>query len=299
VERATDRLSAAIAAVVREMGDGVRMVRSQPLVAYALSAIVVMQVLMGAVVAASVVTFIVRFDAGVVSYSSLLAVTAVGVFLGVATVPRVEREVPKERLIAYAFIAAGAAAAGAAPSLNRAGLNAATLVIGISFAFAKIPVDTIVQERITDAYRGRAFASYDVLYNVARIVGLVIAAGAIEVGASDKAVIATSGIASILVGMGLQFWANRARRAEKLQPRVLLPAGEVVAVRAYAGSRADEEPRAIVVAGHEMPVDRVEWRAVEERNGERRRIFVVRVGDVRIRLAFSELSSAWVVDRVL
>jgi hypothetical protein len=268
-------------------------------VAYALSAIVVMQVLMGAVVAASVVTFIVRFDAGVVSYSSLLAVTAVGVFLGVATVPRVEREVPKERLIAYAFIAAGAAAAGAAPSLNRAGLNAATLVIGISFAFAKIPVDTIVQERITDAYRGRAFASYDVLYNVARIVGLVIAAGAIEVGASDKAVIATSGFASILVGMGLRFWANRARRAEKLQPRVLLPAGEVVAVRAYAGSRADEEPRAIVVAGHEMPVDRVEWRAVEERNGERRRIFVVRVGDVRVRLAFSELSSAWVVDRVL
>jgi hypothetical protein len=285
--------------VAAELIGGVRAVRAEPLVTYALASIMFMQLLIGVVVAASVVTFIVRFDAGVGSYSTLLAVTAVGVFVGVVTVPPAERVVPKERLIPYAFAAAGLATIAVAPSLARLPLMAATFVIGLAFAYAKIPVDTIVQERVADAFRGRAFASYDVLYNAARVLGVVLAAVAIQQGASDKSVIATAAIASILTAMVLRLWSRRARRAEQARPRVLLPAGEFVTVRSYSGYRADEEPRAVVVGGHEMPIDRIEWRAVEERDGDRRRIFVVRVGDTRVRLAYSETTSSWVVDRVL
>ena len=68
---------------------------------------------------------------------------------------------------------------------------------------------------------------------------------------------------------------------------------------AYAGSRADEEPRAVVVAGREVPVDDIEWRAVVERGGERRRVFVVRLGGKRVRLAHVEPSSLWEVERVM
>ena len=75
--------------------------------------------------------------------------------------------------------------------------------------------------------------------------------------------------------------------------------GEMVTVRAYAGSRADEEPRAVVVAGDEIPIDAIEWRAVVEQNGERRRVFVVRIGGRRIRLAHVEPSSLWEVERVM
>jgi hypothetical protein len=73
----------------------------------------------------------------------------------------------------------------------------------------------------------------------------------------------------------------------------------MVTVRAYAGSRADEEPRAVVVGGREVPVDDVEWRAVEERGGERRRVFVVRLAGNRVRLAHVESSSLWEIERVL
>jgi hypothetical protein len=73
----------------------------------------------------------------------------------------------------------------------------------------------------------------------------------------------------------------------------------MVTVRAYAGSRADEEPRAVVVAGAEVPVEMIEWRAVEERDGERRRVFVCRVGGSRVRLAHIESSSLWEIERIL
>ncbi|HVL91379.1 MAG TPA: hypothetical protein VM841_14205, partial [Actinomycetota bacterium] len=76
--------------------------------------------------------------------------------------------------------------------------------------------------------------------------------------------------------------------------------GELVTVRSYAGHRADEEPRVIVVGGKEYPVESIDWRAIEERlDGSRRQIFVVRAGGVRIRLASSEESSRWEVERVL
>ena len=78
-----------------------------------------------------------------------------------------------------------------------------------------------------------------------------------------------------------------------------LRAGEVVTVRAYAGSRADEEPRAVVVGGREIPVEEVSWRAVVERDGERRRVFVVRLEGTRVRLAYVEPSSMWEIERVL
>jgi len=73
----------------------------------------------------------------------------------------------------------------------------------------------------------------------------------------------------------------------------------MVTVRAYAGSRSDEEPRAVVVGGSDVPVELIEWRAVEERDGERRRVFVCRVGGSRVRLAHIESSSLWEIERIL
>jgi len=73
----------------------------------------------------------------------------------------------------------------------------------------------------------------------------------------------------------------------------------MVTVRAYAGSRAEEEPRAVVVGGEEVPVEAIDWRAVEERGGERRRVFVVRLAGRRVRLAHIESSSLWEIERVL
>lgn len=90
---------------------------------------------------------------------------------------------------------------------------------------------------------------------------------------------------------------ERGRRAAP--DATMLTPGEIVTVRAYAGARADEEPRAVVVGGKEIPVERVEWRAVEARDGAVRRVFVLRLAGLRMRLSVDEASGVWQVDRHL
>jgi hypothetical protein len=146
------------------------------------------------------------------------------------------------------------------------------------------------------------------LFNVARVAGTGIAALAIEAGTRLDAILVAVGIGYLFTSVGLLAWARRIvdvrRRKRPNAPAgrasgPSLLAGEMVSVRAYEGSRADEEPRAVVVGGREVPVDEVEWRAVVERGGERRRVFVVRIGGARVRLAHVEPSSLWEVERVM
>ena len=54
-------------------------------------------------------------------------------------------------------------------------LVAGLFIFGIGVQGAKIAVDTIVQSDTADAYRGRAFSLYDVLFNVAECVAAGVA----------------------------------------------------------------------------------------------------------------------------
>jgi hypothetical protein len=99
-------------------------------------------------------------------------------------------------------------------------------------------------------------------------------------------------------GMGLRGWIIRWRKPKPLKPADMLQPGEMVTVRAYAGSRADEEPRAIVVGGHEVPIDGIDWRAIVEESGQRARVFVVRAAGRRIRLSHHGEDTGWQIERV-
>lgn len=286
--------------VLRDLVDGIRRVRRSARATYALSAIGSLQVLVGAMSAVATVVFITRLGLGVGAVTRLLFALPVGIGLGVVLVPIVARRVRHDLLVPIAFGIGGVAVLASSASLTRDPVVAAAVFIGISYAFAKIPVDTIVQEEMPDAFRGRAFSVYDMLFNVARVAGTGIAAAAIEVPVRLERIVLLIGICYLFASTAFGLWARRIGGVERLPPpSVLFPVGELVTVRSYAGYRADEEPRVLVVGGREVPVDAIEWRAVEERAGERRRIFVVRVGGVRVRLAHSEAASRWEVDRIL
>ena len=47
--------------------------------------------------------------------------------------------------------------------------------LGLSAQCVKICVDTTVQQTVDDAYMGRVFSLYDMLYNVAYVIGPAIA----------------------------------------------------------------------------------------------------------------------------
>jgi len=184
--------------VLGEMIDGAREVASDRRVVFALSAITVTQVMVGGLIAVLTYYFIAVLSLKVRAATAVLGFLALGIGIGVITVPMVARRVRHELVVVMSFVIAGIGAVFAAGHLSRVTLIIGAAVVGAAYAFAKIPVDTIVQEEISDQARGRAFALYDMLFNVARVAGVALVALLYQRGASSAAI-----TAAIAVGYGV------------------------------------------------------------------------------------------------
>jgi hypothetical protein len=138
----------------------------------------------------------------------------------------------------------------------------ASFAVGLTFAWKKIPIDTMVQESLPDGYRGRVFAAYDVVYNLARVIAAAVAIPMLpHLGVSGS--VAAVGIMFLLWTPVLPRWIGG-------KPPIVLRFAE--------GSKAEEWPRAIVWGGVEEPVDVVRsWN--EERDGTRMRRFRLSLQD--------------------
>src|SRR5215218_2451177 len=60
--------------------------------------------------------------------------------------------------------------------LSEVGLLVGAFVVGVAAQGSKICVDTIVQESVDDAFRGRVFSFYDVIFNIAFVSAAAFAA---------------------------------------------------------------------------------------------------------------------------
>jgi MFS family permease len=158
-----------------EFVDGIRYIAATPRAVGPITSISVDQFGQGMVLVLALYVFRVRFGEGVGSFSWLIGAGGVGVFLGLATVNRLGGVMPRPRMVALSFIIGGVALAGVAIYLNRWTVLVASFVVGLSFAWKKVPIDTMVQEAVPDGLRGRVFAVYDVAYNLARLAAAVVA----------------------------------------------------------------------------------------------------------------------------
>jgi MFS family permease len=157
----------------------------------------------------------------------------------------------------------------------------ASFAVGLTFAWKKISVDTMVQEATPDGYRGRVFSVYDVVYNLARVIAAALAIWMIP-GLGRAGSLAAVGIAFLL-------WAPVMGRWYGKEP--------ALTIRFYAGGRADETPRSIVWGGAEEPVEVVRtWR--EEREGERKLTFRLALTDgTELDVSRTEPDGPWRLDR--
>lgn len=140
--------------------------------------------------------------------SSALAVgsAGIGAFVGVLTAPFVGRRLNKPGLVLLGFGVSGTGL------IALGGMGSVTAVLGLTFvggygAFvAKVAVDAQVQEELPDEYRGRAFALYDIIYNLASVAAalVMVAVGGTSVGVTlVVAGIATLGLA-LLLGVAMR-----------------------------------------------------------------------------------------------
>jgi MFS family permease len=245
-----------------EFADGVRSLAHTPHAVAPIASIALDQLGQGLVLVLALVVFRDRFSEGVGSFSWLIGAGGVGVLLGLLTVPALDRRFARDRIVAFAFAFGGCALLFVSAFLNRWTVLLASFVVGLAFAWKKVPIDTMVQEAVPDGLRGRVFAVYDVIYNLARLLAAVLAIPLIPT-------IGERGSAA-LVGVAFLLWVP-------VLPRWLRRVPEIV-LRFYAGGRGDEVPRAIVWGGVEEPVTILgSW--LEERAGLRRRRFRLSLAD--------------------
>jgi MFS family permease len=241
------------------------------------------QIGQGLILVLALVVFRERFEQGVGSFSWLIGAGGVGVFVGLATVGALDRRFPRERIIAGAFAVGGVAILAVSLLVRPWTLLLASFVVGLTFAWKKVPVDTMVQEAVPDGLRGRVFSAYDVVYNIARLTAALLAVPLLPA-------LGVQGSAA-LVGIAFLLWVP-------VLPRWLARAPEI-RLRFVEGGKAEEWPRAVVWGGVEEPVE-VLRSALDEREGVRVRRFRLSLADgTVIDVSRDEPDGDWRIDREL
>jgi MFS family permease len=269
--------------VAREFAEGITLLARTPRALGPITSITLDQLGQGIVLVLSLFVFRDRFEEGVGSFSNLIGAGGLGVLLGILTVGKLEERYPKERIVARAFFAGGVVLIAVATYITGWSVLVASFAVGLTFAWKKIPVDTMVQEAIPDGYRGRVFAVYDVAYNLSRVAAAFLAIPLMNAFGEAWAV-AIVGVVFILWSPVLARWIGR------------IPE---LSLRFYEGARAEEEPRAVVWGGVEETVE-VERRSLEETDGVRRTRYRLRMLDgTTIEVSKVEPDGAWTLEREL
>jgi MFS family permease len=266
-----------------ELVDGLRHIVHAPRAVGPITSIAVDQVGQGLILVLALVVFRERFEQGVGSFSWLIGAGGVGVFAGLSTVGALDRRFARERIVAGAFAVGGVAILLVSLLVAPWTLLLTSFVVGLSFAWKKVPVDTMVQEAVPDGLRGRVFAVYDVAYNVARLTAAVLAIPLIPA-------LGEQGSAA-LVGIVFLLWIP-------VLPRWLARAPEI-RLRFVEGARAEEWPRAVVWGGVEEPAEVIRS-VLDERDGLRVRRFRLALADGTVLdVSRDEPEGEWRIDREL
>lgn len=145
-------------------------------------------------------------DAAMVDMGVWFGAVGAGFLLsGVVAVPlaRFSRGV-REAIIALLLVCA--VAQGVLGSVFwRPTLVLSGFLIGLASQSLKAEVDTVVQAHTDDAYRGRVFTIYDMVFNVANVVGAILAAAVLPADGLSVPVSAAMGVGYLL----LAWWFAR------------------------------------------------------------------------------------------
>jgi MFS family permease len=199
-----ERLGDAVGRVVRELAAGAREVWRRRPARLSLAAIFLLR---SAVMLTGVAALLVikqefpgaeerfgRLSAGALA----LGVSSVGAFIGAWSASAFGRSLGNARLILLGFVVAGGGIAALGGVQDLRAVLGLTALGGYGAYVAKIATDAQIQETLPDAYRGRAFALYDILYNLASVAAASVMV--LFAGSTFRAVLVPSGLVTLALG---------------------------------------------------------------------------------------------------
>ncbi|MFI0410281.1 MFS transporter [Actinomadura sp. 3N508] len=166
---AEPRVREALGTMIGGLADGARHIARRPQAALALGAISFHRFLYGIVLIMTLLLCRNQFaddpDAGLETFAIMLGVSGAGFFAAALITPPVVRRISKQAWTAWLLGAAALSLLALGMPFAERSWAAAAFVLGVVSQGVKLCVDTTLQETIEDAYRGRVFAVYDMLFN--------------------------------------------------------------------------------------------------------------------------------------
>ena len=206
--------------------DGIKYLNERRKAAYALGAIGVHRALYGTLLVEALLLYRNYFFHGgngnkALGHVTLLVITsAVGFGLAAVVTPQGVKRVTKDAWITAWFLIGGITVLVFGPTFNQIAYLALGFALGLSAQCVKICVDTIVQQEVDDAYLGRVFSLYDMLNNVAYVVGPALAVPFMPVTGKSYVLVLAIGVLYLVAGAGYAALTMRATTGGG-SPRVL------------------------------------------------------------------------------
>ncbi|GGS37693.1 MFS transporter [Streptomyces griseoviridis] len=176
------RLATALAGTARDLAAGVRHLAAPARreAAWSLAAMTLMRFCYGALLV--MLLMLCRYalssgtDDGLALLGLALGVSGAGFFVAAVLTPWAAGRLGPGRWMALCAAVAAVLVPALGLPFATAPLLAAAFVLGLVTQGSKIATDTLVQSSVDDAYRGRIFSVYDVLFNIAFVGAAGVAA---------------------------------------------------------------------------------------------------------------------------
>lgn len=154
-------------------------------------------------------TFLVAFTlkrSSPITFGFVIALAGIGSLVGTVLAPPLRRRIREETILIASSVATAAIALLAARAAGVLGLGIAAFFVAVGSSTGKQAFDSIVQRDAPDALRGRTFARFEMLFQVAWVVGgliPVIFATAMDARLGLFLLAITLGAGAVVYGSGL------------------------------------------------------------------------------------------------
>ncbi len=207
--------------VVRGLRDGLSHLAERREAAYGLAAIGAHRFFYGISTVSLILLYRNYFHAAAETGAALndlsvaILVSGVGFFAAAFVTPIVTDRVPLRTWVLVLLVLAAVTQAFPASLYTRPALLVAAFFLGLASQGIKICVDTMVQAHVDDAFRGRVFALYDVIFNVAFVAAAGAAAVVLPTSGKSYAVLAVIALGYLVTAV---VYGRATRRTGRVAP---------------------------------------------------------------------------------
>jgi MFS family permease len=204
--RGAGSIAGDLAVVARGLLAGLRHLGARRRAAYALGAITAHRILYGVLLVMAVLLYRNYFypsgngNAALGHGTLLVIASALGYGSAALITPPAVHRLGKDTWVAVMMVAGGIVEGVLGVTFSQVAFLGVSFALGVTAQGVKICVDTTVQQEVDDAYLGRVFSLYDMLYNVAFVIGPALAAAFMPASGKSYPLVLTVAAGYVVAG---------------------------------------------------------------------------------------------------